>query len=74
MLIFFFPVWIGLFYKLIPFVYLSWKIGERSMESYWRPILYPFKTVMPIGVFLLLLQGISEFIRSLFMLIKKKEL
>jgi TRAP-type mannitol/chloroaromatic compound transport system permease small subunit len=74
MLIFFFPVWIGLFYKLIPFVYLSWKIGERSMESYWRPILYPFKTVMPIGVFLLLLQGISEFIRSLFMLIKEKEL
>lgn len=74
MVIFFFPVWIGLLYKLIPYVCLSWELGERSLESYWRPIIYPFKTVMPIGVFLLLLQGIAEFIRSLLMLIKGKSL
>jgi len=74
MLIFFFPVWIGLLYKLIPYVWLSWKLGERSLESYWRPIIYPFKTVMPIGVLLLSLQGIAEFIRRVFMLVKEKEL
>lgn len=74
MLVFFFPVWIGIFYKLIPYVYFSWKIGERSLESYWRPILYPFKTVMPIGVLLLILQGIAEFMRRLLMLVKEKEL
>lgn len=74
MLIFFFPVWIGLLYKLIPYVYISWKFGERSMESYWRPIIYPFKTVVPLGVMLLFLQGIAEFIRRVFMLVKEKEL
>ena len=63
-LIFFFPLWIGLLYAMIPYVYLSWVTGERSMQGYWMPILYPFKTVMPVGIFLFLLQGIAEFIRS----------
>ncbi len=71
-LIFFFPLWIGLLYNLIPYVYLSWSIAEKSLESYWRPPIYPFKTVMPIGVFLLLLQGTAEFIRSLSVLIRRK--
>jgi len=73
-LIFFFPLFFGLLYFLIPHVYMSWQLAERSMESYWRPPIYPFKTVMPIGVFLLLLQGIAEFIRSLFVLIKGRPL
>ncbi|WP_049770411.1 TRAP transporter small permease subunit [Desulforapulum autotrophicum] len=63
-LIFFFPLWAGLFWALIPYVQFSWELGERSMQGYWRPIIYPFKTVMPIGVFLLLLQGVAEFLRS----------
>ena len=63
-LIFFFPLWGGLLYALIPYVYLAWETGERSMQGYWMPILYPFKTVMPVAVFLFLLQGIAEFIRS----------
>ena len=70
-LLFFFPLWIGLLYALIPYVAFSWKIGERSMQGYWRPVLYPFKTVMPIGVLLLLLQGVAEFIRNLMVLLRK---
>ena len=73
-LIFFFPIWGVLLYKLIPYVYESWLIGERTMESHWRPIIYPFKTVMPVGVFLLLLQGIAEFIRSMFLAVRGKPL
>lgn len=64
-LLFFFPLWGVLLYLLIPYVYLSWTIGERSMQGYWMPFIYPFKTVMPIGIFLFLLQGIAEFIRSI---------
>lgn len=64
-LLFFFPLWGMLLYKLIPYVYYSWAIGERTLESFWRPPIYPFKTVMPVGVLLLLLQGLAEFIRSL---------
>ena len=67
-LIFFFPLWIGLLYAMIPYVYLSWVTGERYMQGYWMPILYPFKTVMPVGIFLFLLQGIAEFIRSVMVL------
>ncbi|MCG7853517.1 MAG: TRAP transporter small permease subunit [Methanosarcinaceae archaeon] len=69
-LLFFFPLWAVLLYLLIPYVYLSWEIGERSMQGYWMPFIYPFKTVMPIGIFLFLLQGISEFIRSILVISK----
>jgi TRAP-type mannitol/chloroaromatic compound transport system permease small subunit len=67
-LIFFFPLWGILLYKLIPYVYLSWVTNERSMQGYWMPILYPFKTVMPLGVLLLLLQGVAEFLRAVLVL------
>jgi TRAP-type mannitol/chloroaromatic compound transport system permease small subunit len=43
----------------------SWNLQERSDASPWRPPLYPFKTVIPVAAFLLLIQGISEFLKSL---------
>lgn len=69
-LIFFFPLWGLLLYELIPYVYLSWVTDERSMQGYWMPILYPFKTVMPLGVALLLLQGLAELMRSTLVLVR----
>lgn len=69
-ILFFFPLWGALLYVLIPYVYLSWITDERSMQGYWMPILYPFKTVMPLGVFLLLLQGVAEFLKSVLVLAK----
>jgi TRAP-type mannitol/chloroaromatic compound transport system permease small subunit len=44
----------------------AWVIGERSDASPWRPILYPFKAVIPLTAVLLLVQGASEFIKSLY--------
>jgi TRAP-type mannitol/chloroaromatic compound transport system permease small subunit len=72
-LFFFFPLWIVLFYLLIPYVYESWVVGERSMQGYWMPILYPFKTVMPVAVLILLLQAIAEFIRCIMTIVKGDE-
>ena len=69
-LLLFFPLWCGILYALFPYVAFSWEVGEKSMQGYWQPILYPFKTVMPIGVGLFLLQGIAEFCRSLVILVK----
>lgn len=63
-LFFFFP---GLVFFLLAgwdAAYHSWSIGETSEVSVWRPVLYPFKTVMPVTAALLLLQGISEFLKS----------
>lgn len=48
----------------------SWSIAETSELSPWRPILYPFRAVMPIAVGLLLLQGISEFIKAVYAILR----
>ena len=42
----------------------SWMLRETSEASPWRPPLYPFKAVMPVAAALLFIQGISEFIKS----------
>ncbi|HEY7458522.1 MAG TPA: TRAP transporter small permease subunit [Xanthobacteraceae bacterium] len=64
-LIFFFP-------SLIVFLIVSWdeglyafRIGETSEQTPWRPILWPFKMVVPLACLLLIVQGISETIKSL---------
>jgi len=63
-LFFFFPgmaffLWMGLQEALH-----SWDIREVSDASPWRPILYPFKSVIPVAALLLIVQGISEFLKS----------
>lgn len=65
-LFFFFP---GLFFFLLAgwdLAYHSWIIRERSEISAWRPPMYPFKTVIPVTAALLLIQGASEFLKSLY--------
>jgi TRAP-type mannitol/chloroaromatic compound transport system permease small subunit len=44
----------------------SWAIGETSDASPWRPIVYPFKTVIPLTALLLMLQGVAEFLKNLY--------
>ncbi len=73
-LLFFFPLWGGLCYALVPYVRFSWEMGERSMQGYWQPVIYPFKTVMLIGVFLFLLQGIAEFLKHVQVLVRGGEI
>jgi len=48
----------------------SWSIAETSELSPWRPILYPFKAVIPIAMGLLLLQGISEFVKAVYAVLR----
>ncbi|MGH1359290.1 MAG: TRAP transporter small permease subunit [Burkholderiaceae bacterium] len=38
--------------------------GERGMDSAWMPLLGPIKSSLPVGVLLLLLQGLSETVKS----------
>lgn len=38
--------------------------GERS-PSVWRPYLWPIKSIMVLGIFLMLLQAISEFFKDI---------
>lgn len=42
----------------------SWAIGEKA-ASPWGVSISPFKTVIPIAALLLIIQGVSEFLKSL---------
>jgi TRAP-type mannitol/chloroaromatic compound transport system permease small subunit len=42
----------------------SWQILEKSSVSPWQPPMYPFKTVIPATAAMLLIQGVSELIKS----------
>jgi TRAP-type mannitol/chloroaromatic compound transport system permease small subunit len=44
----------------------AFQIGETSEQTPWRPILWPFKMVVPLTCMLLLIQGISETIKSVY--------
>ena len=45
---------------------LSWQREERAMASAWMPALYPLKSVLPVALALLLLQGVSEFLKCVY--------
>lgn len=45
----------------------SYSINEMSEQTPWRPILWPFKYVVPLACLLLLIQGFSEFLKSFYM-------
>ncbi|MEL7566304.1 MAG: TRAP transporter small permease subunit [Dehalobacterium sp.] len=48
------------------FAYRSFLMNEKIVTSAWMPIIWPFKMMMPIGVLLLLIQGISELRKSVY--------
>lgn len=69
-LLFFFPgiaffLWAGLDEALH-----SWDIREKSFASPWRPPLYPLKMAVPLAAALLLVQGMSEFLKSVYAALK----
>jgi len=64
--VFFYP-------SLLVFLYVSWNegwyaftINETSEQTPWRPALWPFKMVVPLALLLLLIQGVSEMIKSIY--------
>lgn len=45
----------------------AFRINELSDQTPWRPILWPFKAVVPLACLLLIVQGVSELLKSLYM-------
>lgn len=52
------------------FAYASWLIKERAITSAWMPPIYPLKMLMALAMAFLLLQGISEFLKNLHVLLR----
>jgi TRAP-type mannitol/chloroaromatic compound transport system permease small subunit len=65
-LAFFFPAMVIFTAIGWEFFVKSWQQGERIVTSPWMPIVYPFKFVLPLSGLLLILQGISEFLKSVY--------
>jgi TRAP-type mannitol/chloroaromatic compound transport system permease small subunit len=66
-LVFFFPSLTLLFLISGGEALHSWRLNELSDQSAWRPILWPFKAVIPLTCVLLMIQGISELLKSVYM-------
>ena len=62
--IFFFIFCGVLLWKGIDFAWTSLSMLEPD-ETPWRAPLYPFKMMIPLGAFLILMQGLAKFIRNL---------
>lgn len=71
-LVLFFFCWFNILRAMLPHLQSSWALKERSMTGY-MPIVYPYKTWISVGVLLLLLQGVVEFIKELRVLLTGDE-
>ncbi|MFH1756894.1 MAG: TRAP transporter small permease subunit [Pseudomonadota bacterium] len=61
----FFPALIVLLVVGTEHALYSWSINEKTTMTSWRVAISPFKTMLPVAVFILLLQGVAEFVRTL---------
>ena len=62
--VFFFPSLIMLLAASANEAWYAFTIHETSEQTPWRPILWPYKSVVPLTCVLLLIQGVSETIKS----------
>src|SRR5205814_1167424 len=65
-LVFFFPSLIMLLAASGSEAWYAYTIHETSEQTPWRPILWPYKSVVPFTCVLLMIQGISETIKSVY--------
>jgi len=69
----FFFCWFNIFRVMIPHLQNSWMLKERSMTGFMPPI-YPYKIWIFGGVAMLVMQGVVEFLKELYVLITGEEL
>ena len=65
-LLFYFPGLIGAANACYKYAHKSWSQMERGMDNAWIPLMGPIKTVLLIGIVLLLIQGISDVLKCVY--------
>ena len=60
----FYPTMIVFFTISVDDAWYAFRIGETSEQSPWRPILWPFRASVPLAALLLMVQGLSETLKS----------
>jgi TRAP-type mannitol/chloroaromatic compound transport system permease small subunit len=59
-LLLFFPTMFVMMYISIDDAWTSYELGERSQESVWRAVVWPFRASIPLSALLFMIQGVSE--------------
>jgi len=65
-IVFFFPALTLFLILSAGEAWYAFEIGETSEQTPWRPLLWPYKAVVPLTCLLLMIQGVSETIKSLY--------
>jgi TRAP-type mannitol/chloroaromatic compound transport system permease small subunit len=65
-LVLFFPTMITLFVISVDDAWYSFTIEERSQESIFRAIMWPFRSSIPLAALLFIIQGISETLKCFY--------
>jgi TRAP-type mannitol/chloroaromatic compound transport system permease small subunit len=61
------------FTDAVNFATTSWAMKERTPTAF-NPIIYPAKTILPVGAALLFLQGLADFLKNMIFLVKGERL
>jgi TRAP-type mannitol/chloroaromatic compound transport system permease small subunit len=70
----FFPLITGLIISASEHALHAYAVKEFSEVGFWRPRMWPFRTIIPLGLSILWLQGLANLIRDIFKLTKGKAL
>ena len=60
----YFPGMLVFLYMATDYASLAWIRGEKGMDTAWMPHMGPIKTALPVGILFLIIQGISETLKS----------
>ena len=63
-LVCYFPTMVIFLWVSTEWAWISLSRGERGTDTAWMPLLGPLKSCVPIGISFLILQGISELLKS----------
>jgi len=70
----FLPVMALIFAISIDDAVYAYTIDERSTLSLWRPVMWPFRAVIPLAAVLMFAQGVSELLKALWAATTGREL
>lgn len=69
-LLLFFPLMIVLLRYSFVWAVKAWRIKEVMFSSFWYPPAYPYRTLVTVGLAILVLQGLAEFVRNLYFAVR----
>lgn len=69
-LILFFPLVTVMLWFSAKWAIKAWKINEVMFTSFWYPPAGPYRTLVTLGFFLLLLQGLAQLVRDIYFIVR----